>query len=287
MLSLVLILFANYLLFIGCVEGYGNGVNLQPSYYNNGNVTFGWNLMKKYSQIKSVRIEIEPDKVSQASNWIKEASSHGYNIIATYHKYSVLGSDDPNELFNAANWWVENYKHLASAGNFVVNMMNEWGSHSQTPSSYANAYNQAIKTLRKVYAGDVIIDIPGWGQETQTASASSSLIDDRNVVFSAHIYSQGWNEAAGHSLEPDDMDVLASSNRPFIVGEFGVEKNDYPVNVTAVVNRAKEVGALAVMAWAWNGDGNDLNMVSPPWYDNPTSDRYSVSSYFEANIALL
>jgi len=25
---------------------FGNGVNLQPSYYNGGNVNFGWDLMK-------------------------------------------------------------------------------------------------------------------------------------------------------------------------------------------------------------------------------------------------
>ena len=45
---------------------YGHGVNLQPSYYNNGNVNFGWSLMKSYTKIKTVRIEVEPDKVTQA-----------------------------------------------------------------------------------------------------------------------------------------------------------------------------------------------------------------------------
>ncbi|NLP58412.1 hypothetical protein [Lutibacter sp. B1] len=44
--------------------GLGNGVNLQPSYYNSGNVTIGWDLMKTYPGIETVRIEIEPDKVS-------------------------------------------------------------------------------------------------------------------------------------------------------------------------------------------------------------------------------
>ncbi len=67
-----------------------NGVNLQPSYYNNGNVTFGWDLMKRYPQIKSLRIEIEPDYVNMAYDWIRQASDHGYHIIATYHKYQVI-----------------------------------------------------------------------------------------------------------------------------------------------------------------------------------------------------
>ena len=37
-----------------------NGVNLQPSYYNSGNVDFAWSLMNSNTAIKAVRIEIEP-----------------------------------------------------------------------------------------------------------------------------------------------------------------------------------------------------------------------------------
>lgn len=48
------------------------GVNLQPSYYANGNPNFGWSLMEQYSStIKLVRIEIEPtmDHTSSQS-WV-------------------------------------------------------------------------------------------------------------------------------------------------------------------------------------------------------------------------
>ena len=55
---------------------FGNGVNLQPSYYNNGNPNFGWSLMKQQTKIITVRIEIEPDKVSQAKTWISQARSN-------------------------------------------------------------------------------------------------------------------------------------------------------------------------------------------------------------------
>ena len=47
-----------------------NGVNLQPSYYNGGAVNFGWGLMKQFTNIKTVRIEIEPDKINEAAEWI-------------------------------------------------------------------------------------------------------------------------------------------------------------------------------------------------------------------------
>lgn len=125
----------------------GNGVNLQPSYYNSGNVNIGWDLMRQYDRIKTVRIEIEPDvPIETAKNWIRGAA--GLNIIATYHKYTVLGSDDENELLQAANWWAQNWANLASAGPFTINMINEWGSHNLQPGRLATAYNNAIGIVR-------------------------------------------------------------------------------------------------------------------------------------------
>jgi len=127
----------------------GNGVNLQPSYYNGGNVQFGWDLMKQYNKIKTVRIEIEPDvNIETAKSWIKGATSNGINVIATYHKYTILGSDDVNELLNAANWWKQNWANLASAGPFTINMINEWGSHNLSPGALADGYNRAIDIVR-------------------------------------------------------------------------------------------------------------------------------------------
>jgi len=92
-----------------------NGVNLQPSYYSNGDVDFAWSLMRAQSGIRTVRIEIEPDKAVQARGWIQQACGNGYAVIATYHKYSVLGSDARSELMDAAAWWVGQYTALVSA----------------------------------------------------------------------------------------------------------------------------------------------------------------------------
>ena len=109
---------------------FGNGVNLQPSYYNGGDVDFGWDFMKQNSKIQTVRIEIEPDALGQAKNWISQANNNGYHVIATYHNYQLLGSDDPNELINAANWWQSNYwRPLLLLVSFTINLMNEWGDH--------------------------------------------------------------------------------------------------------------------------------------------------------------
>jgi hypothetical protein len=105
------------------------GVNLQPSYYNGGNVTMGWETMKNFTEIQAVRIEIEPDMVEQGREWIRQASEQGYQMIVTYHKYEALGSDDSAELQAAAEWWRVNYQSLSQAGTFEVNLMNEWSEN--------------------------------------------------------------------------------------------------------------------------------------------------------------
>lgn len=258
----------------------GDGVNLQPEFTPNGDVTFGWELMKQYPQIKSVRIHIRDVDVGVAKNWIAQAAAQGYEIVATYHMQD--GSDDPNTLQAAANWWVANYATLRSAGDFTINMMNEWGSHSQTKDSFASAYNQAIATVRKVYSGYIIVDIPGWGQEARTASLASPAIQDKFVVFSAHIYPNGWNQGAGHSVIAADMDELKATGRPCMIGEYGTSGSG-DVDVIGVVNHAKAIGFWSVQAWAWNGDGSTppMNMVSPSWYQNPKASSYTPSDYWD------
>lgn len=268
-----------------------NGVNLQPSYYNNGNVDFGWALMKQYQKIKTVRIEIEPSvDINTAKAWISQALSNGFHVIATYHKYSVLGSDDASELLKAAQWWKDNYYTLSSAGSFTINIMNEWGSHNLSASAYASAYNNAISVIRQVYSGYLIIDCPGWGQETSTAvqavSQSTAIkISDSKIILSAHIYPNGWNQAKGHAVQTSDIDELKASGRPCVIGEFGNDPAG-SADWADIVRQAKLKG-FGVLAWAWNGDGGTMNMVSPQWSKNATASSFSAGSYFNTVYDLL
>ena len=259
----------------------GNGVNLQPSYYNNGAVNFGWKLMKQYPNIKTVRIEIEPDKVTQAAKWIAEANNNNYVVIATYHKCEVLGSDDAAELVAAANWWKKNYELLG--GDFIINLINEWGSHDITAKAYAKAYNQSISILRTVYNGPIIIDLPGWGQDADTAAkaanANTGMIQDDNIILSAHIYQGSWNSGTKDFFALSDIDMMISSGRPCIVGEFGPLGNG-TCDWVACVDYAIQQG-LTVIGWCWNGDGNGNNMVEPNWNDDATANNFAISdSYF-------
>jgi hypothetical protein len=267
---------------ITSIHDWGNGVNFQPSYYNNGNPNLALSLLKEQTKINTIRLEIEPDKVTQAKIWISQIKAQGYNLVCTYHKVSVLGKDDAGELLTAAKWWKKNYSTLSESGSFIVNLMNEWGSHKITASAYASAYNKAISMVREVYNGPIIIDIPGWGQETYTAyqacKTSDPKITDENIILSAHIYPRGWNQGRNHWLEKTDFDDLSNSGKTAIIGEFGNEGQG-SCDWSGCVDYAKSKGWL-ILGWCWNGDGGSMNMVSPPWASDPEATSFTRSSYF-------
>ena len=75
-----------------------------------------------------------------------------------------------DELIAAANWWKQNYAALRKGGAFVINLMNEWGDHTLSANAYATAYNAALKIVRQVYSGKVVIDASGWGQEANVVA---------------------------------------------------------------------------------------------------------------------
>jgi mannan endo-1,4-beta-mannosidase len=258
----------------------GDGVNLQPSYFSDGAVNLGWDFMRTQPRIKTVRIEIEPSvPLAQARRWISEAYAAGYSVIATYHYGPANGSDDVEELKKAAIWWRTNYERLSRGTPITINLMNEWGSHKQTPQSFAAACNAVLPIVRDVYRGPIIVDIPGWAQETHVARDASPFIADDNIAFSVHIYRSAWVEHGSHRwMTPADLDALDATGRPVIVGEFGSGRKG-GADWSALVDHAKAKG-WTVLAWAWNGDGEGMNMIKPIWVDDPAAKKYRPSFYF-------
>jgi hypothetical protein len=273
----------------GKTNGFGNGANLQPSYYNNGNPNFAWSLMKQQSKIQTLRIEIDPSRVSVATakSWITQARSNGYtNLICTFHEYG--GSSNANDLVTAANWWKANYNTLG--GNFTINLCNEWGAGTMTSNAFASAYNQAIPIVRQVYSGPIIIDVAGYGHETQvTAQAVNGTngvkINDGNIILSNHIYPNGYSNSRNRAAQKSDLDEMASTGKPCMIGEFGNVPSG-SCDWSGMVDYAKSKG-WTVLAWCWNGDGLGMNMVSPAWSSNPSATSFTLSSYFNTVYAKL
>lgn len=260
----------------------GNGVNLQPSYYNNGNVDLGLHLMKQYDKITTIRLEIEPFvPIETVKRWITEIKAEQYTLICTYHRYQDNTSGDINALLKAADWWEENYEELSKAGSFYINLMNEWGSIATTSDQYVTAYNKAIEKVRNIYQGPIILCVSFAGNRADVTfdavegnTPSGKKINDNNIILSTHIY--------GYSLlqSKANYSLLASTGKKCIVGEFG----DTPgLNWAELVNDAKKMG-WPVIGWAWNGDGGSgtqvfLNMIAPQFQAAPVD--YQVTPYFD------
>ncbi len=276
----------------GAAASFGDGVNLQPSYFCRGDQNLGWGLMNQYPDIQTVRIEIEPFSFNEVSTtrddakrWIDEANSHGYEVIASYHHYPDNGSSNASALQTAADWWVDHYSYLSQDSPFTINMMNEWGDHSVTASQYASAYNDALSTVRSGtnYSGPIVCDAPGWGQETHRLADATSQIDDDNIICSVHVYPSGWNQEVNEALQPSHLDVVDETGYPCMIGEFGNwASSPSGADWSAIVDHAKSLG-WPVIGWAWNGDGSGdpMNMSSPYWGDDCGATSYSASSYFD------
>lgn len=256
-----------------------SGVNIQASYYNEGRVNIGWDLMQEYPEIEAVRIEIEPYREHEAIRWIREAHENGYQVIATYHKSAVLGSDQKEELLLAAEWWIDNYDIYASTGPVLINVMNEWGSHNISPEEYAEAYNESIELIRTVYDGSLIVDVPGWGQATKIAADAFHLFEDQDVIFSLHIYTSAFNIEAKRWLTIDDLTYLDATGADCIVGEF-CDTPTGGADWCSIIDHCYENG-WPLFGWAWNGDGRAMNMVEPSWRDDPAAETYRPTAFLK------
>ena len=265
------------LLFLSVLNGQEydikNGVNIQASYYNRGVVNLGWELMEDYPEIEALRIEIEPYRTAQARTWIREAQSKNYQIIATYHDSKKLGSNKIEDLIEAAKWWRNNYKSLSGDSPFIINIMNEWGDHSITPTEYASAYNEAIPIIREVYDGPLIVDVPGFGQAAEIAADALTLFQDKKIIFSVHIYTSAFNVAKNRWLNESDLSYLAATGVKCMVGEF-CDAGRGGADWCSLVDYCYQ-NNWPIFGWAWNGDGGTMNMIEPHWRDQPLANSFN------------
>ncbi len=259
--------------------GIKNGVNIQASYYNNGRVNIGWELMQTYPEIEAVRIEIEPGLGVQARRWIREAHENGYQVIATYHNYKVLGTNDREELIKAANWWKKNYAALSSSGPIVINLMNEWGDHDIDVLDYAEAYNEAIDIIRPFYAEPIIVDVPGFGQATKIAADAYEHFGDQNIIYSIHVYTSAFNIEQKRWLSHSDLAYLDATGADCMVGEF-CDNATGGADWCSIIDECY-INGWPLFGWAWNGDGADMNMVEPFWRNEPLAQTFTPTEFMD------
>jgi len=144
-----------------------------------------------------------------------------------------------------------------------------------------NEHNSGGRKALDVYDGTIIVDIPGYGQETHVAADAAKNIDDDDVILSAHLYPVAYNNDQGRPLDVESLQYLHNNSGGFdcMVGEFGT-RTDGNVNVTGLIEEAKSLG-WPVIAWCWNGDGGDMNMITPYWGNGCTPKQLNKTDYFD------
>ena len=238
--------------------------------------------MQTYPEIEAVRIEIEPNRVQQARQWISEAHKYGYQVIATYHSSANLGSDSHQVLIDAAEWWQTNYSRLSATGPIIINLMNEWGSHDISPKQYAESYNEAMALVRTVYSGELIIDVPGFGQATKIAADAYTYFQDKDLTYSIHVYTSAFNIEQKRWLSHEDLAYLDATGAECMVGEF-CDTTAGGADWCSIIDECY-VNGWPLFGWAWNGDGNDMNMITPHWNDEPLARKFQPTEFMDVII---
>jgi len=235
--------------------------------------------MKSYPEIQALRIEIEPYRVQQARQWIKEAHEHGYQVIATYHDSQKLGSDSRDDLMDAVNWWEDYYTMLSSSGPIIINIINEWGSHDISPEDYAGAYNEAIERIRSFYKGKLIVDVPGWGQATKIAADAYPLFEEQDFTYSIHVYTSAFNIEQKRWLSHEDLAYLDATGADCMVGEF-CDTATGGADWCTIIDECY-ANNWPLFGWAWNGDGGSMNMTEPHWSKEPLATEFRPTEFMK------
>jgi mannan endo-1,4-beta-mannosidase len=158
----------------------------------------------------------------------------------------------------------------------LVNIANEAGDASITPSQFKENYKKIILRMRE--AGiriPLIIDGSDWGKDIDMLQLCGFYLIEadplHNLMFSVHMW---WPEMWGYSERKIKEEIKESVDMhlPFIVGEFGnaweeTEQGQIPYRTIIEECHNNDIGWLA---WSW-GPGNNpqkwLNMTKTGYFD--------------------
>ena len=158
----------------------------------------------------------------------------------------------------------------------LVNIGNEIGDATVTPSEFKKGYKDAILKMRA--AGihvPLIIDGSDWGKDIDILQKCGFYLIEadplHNLMFSVHMW---WPSMWGYSEERVKQEIAESVDMrlPLIVGEFGnawEETGEGQIPYKTIISEChkNEIGWLA---WSW-GPGNNpqkwLNMTKTGYFN--------------------
>ncbi len=180
-------------------------------------------------------------------------------LIAVFNTHDETGSDNINDLINAAEYWIS-LKDILNAhkSTVLVNISNEWcGSWSS--KKWAEGYTRVIPMLREAGIENTLIaDCAGWGQMAKCIwekGAEVMAADSKNnTVFSIHMY----QNAAGTSANVhSNIDNALATGFPLIIGEFAYQHGGAKIAWQDILDYTAEKNT-GYLVWSWTGNSADV-----------------------------
>ena len=173
--------------------------------------------------------------------------------------HDVTGGTNPADIERMVNYWIGCKTVLSK--DIWINIANKWGPTGGT--LWRDAYKNAISKIRAAGLNNpLVIDAPGWGQDSQCIKAyGRELLNHdplRNIVFSIHMYDR-WNDPAKVRTE---LTAIKQLGLPVIIGEFGYNYQNgnnnlnCRVDAAALITICKELG-IGYLAWSWCGNNSE------------------------------
>ena len=248
------------------------------------NVPHAWHYKQSYDALdviaqknaNSVRIVWESHLSPKGLDSILQKSID-LKMIPMVELHDATGDSTATSLIKLARYFVSEemqaiyrkYKRY-----LLVNIANEWGSHSVSGPYWKDAYKECIHILRNAgYVSTIVIDAPGWGQNIEPIlSYGKELIEAdpmQNILFSVHMYGS-WNSA---EKIRNDLSEAKAKQIPLIVGEFGYNYNDGNNNLNCKVDHAEILATckrlnMGYLAWSWTGNNEENNWLDLAEYND-------------------
>ncbi len=194
---------------------------------------------------------------------IDRSQQHRMVCVLENHDTTGYGDDAAaTSLEQAAQYWVSVRQALKGRERHALLNIGNEPLGNALAAQWTEQTVAAVRTLRRAgIRNTLVVDAPNWGQDwsgTMREGAPAVLRSDphRNVVFSVHMYGvyDTGEEVRAY------VDSFHERGLPLIVGEFGHDHSDGPVDEDAIFEHTarRRTGWLA---WSWSGNSGGVEYL--------------------------
>ncbi len=184
-------------------------------------------------------------------------------MIPMLELHDGTGSNRTDWLAQMAQWFANNKNWLDDFDdNLIINIANEWGNYSLAATTWRDAYQNAITTIRNSGLKNcIVIDGKNYAKDISVIqSYGNTLVNhdpEHNIAFGVHYYC-GTGESS--TTIRNNLEWADNNGICLMVGEFAAQHDNFyggmcNVQEETIVNECNQNGQ-GYYWWAWE-TGND------------------------------